>query len=126
MKTTLTTSQAANMLANDQNSSFTRSGAYALVEWFEQLEEDTGEAFEFDSVALRCEYSEYESLQEWGEDYFGGWNRLCSELGDEYCGPLEEETPEEYAERFDEAIREYIQDHGQLIEFDGGIIVSSF
>jgi hypothetical protein len=126
MKTTLTTSQAASMLAEDPNSSFTRSGAYALVEYLEQMEQDTGEEMEFDAVAIRSDFSEWETFQEWGEDYFGGWNNLCSELGDDYCGPLEEETPEDYAERFDEAIREYIQDHGQMIEFDGGIIVSNF
>jgi hypothetical protein len=36
MKTTLTTSQAAHMLADDQNSSFSNAGAYALVEHLEQ------------------------------------------------------------------------------------------
>jgi hypothetical protein len=126
MKTTLTTSQAAHMLANDENSSFSRAGAYALVDYLEQLEEDTGEEIEFDHVAIRCDYAEYETLQEWGEDYFGGWNKLCAEFGDDYCGPLEDETPEDYAERFDDAIREYIESRGILIEFDGGIIVSSF
>jgi hypothetical protein len=29
-------------------------------------------------------------------------------------------------DELDEKIREYINDRGQLIEFDGGIIVSSF
>jgi hypothetical protein len=126
MKTTLTTSRAAEILANDENSSFSRLGAYALVEYLEEYEESTGEEMEFDSVAIRCDYSEYESLQEWGEDYFGGWNYLCDALGSDYCGPFEDESSEDYAKRFDSAIRQYIQDHGQLIEFSGGIIVSSF
>jgi hypothetical protein len=126
MKTTLTTSQAAHILADDENSSFTLAGAYALADYLEQLEEDCGEEIEFDHVAIRCDYSEYESFQKWGEDYFGGWNKLCAEFGDDYCGPLEDETPEDYAERFDDAIREYIERRGILIEFDGGIIVSSF
>jgi hypothetical protein len=114
MKTTLTTTQAANMLADDQNSSFSRSGAFALVEWFEQLEEDTGEVFEFDSVAIRCDYSEYESLQEWAEDYFSAWRADLS---------IDDDMDDD---QIDDKIREYIQDHGQLIEFNGGIIVSSF
>lgn len=126
MKTTLTTSQAADILASDTNSSFSYSGAYALCEYLEELEADCGEEIEFCHVALRCDYSEYESLQKWGEDYFGSWNNLTQEFGDDYFGPLEDETPEEYAERFDDAIREYIQAHGILIEFDGGVIVSSF
>jgi hypothetical protein len=29
-------------------------------------------------------------------------------------------------DEIDEAIRDYINDHGTLIEFDGGIIVSNF
>ena len=34
-------------------------------EHLEQIEEDCGTEIEFDRVALRCEYSEHESLQEW-------------------------------------------------------------
>jgi hypothetical protein len=53
---------------------------------------------------------------DWARDYFGAdkWKReLDIDLDD-----LDDEV--------DEAIRNHIQDHGQLIEFDGGIIVSSF
>ena len=115
MKTTLTTSQAASMLANDENSSFTRAGAYALVEYLEQMEEDCGEEMEFDYVAIRCDWSEYDSLQEWAEDYFSAWRSDLS-IDDE----MEDEG-------IDDKIREYIKnDHGLLIEFNGGVIVSSF
>jgi len=114
MKTTITTTQAANMLADDQNSSFSRSGAYALVEYLEEMEESCGEEMEFDSVALRCDYSEYESLQEWAEDYFSAWRADLS---------IDDDMDDD---QIDDTIREYINDHGQLIEFNGGIIVSSF
>jgi hypothetical protein len=116
MKTTLTTSHAAEILANDENSSFSRLGAYALVEYLEQMEEDCGEEIEFCHVAIRCDYSEYDSLTDWAEDYFAGdnWrdNVNCDYDADD--------------DTLDEKIREYIQDRGQLIEFSGGIIVSSF
>jgi hypothetical protein len=116
MKTTLTTSQAAHMLANDEDSSFSLAGAYALVEHLEQLEEDCGTPIEFDRVAIRCDYYEHDSLVDWANDYFANdnWrdNVNCDYEADE--------------DELDEKIREYIQDHGQLIEFDGGIIVSSF
>jgi hypothetical protein len=116
MKTTLTTTQAAHMLADDQNSSFSNAGAYALVEYLEQLEEETGEEIEFDHVAIRCDFSEHDSLVDWANDYFGNdnWrdNVNCDYEADE--------------DELDEKIREYIQERGQLIEFDGGIIVSSF
>lgn len=118
MKTTLSTSHYAEILANDENSSFSRLGAYALVEYLEQLEEDTGEEIEFDSVAIRCDFSEYNSLQDWADDYFNdSAASLALDLND--AGELDDNNA-------DEKIREYIQDHGQLIEFSGGIIVSSF
>jgi hypothetical protein len=141
MKTTLTTTQAASMLANDQNSSFTRLGAFALVEYLEQMEEDCGEEMEFDSVAIRCDYSEYESLQEWAEDYFSGdWRNqvgvdleeIAEILGDadklKAAGEIADanQTLEHADGILESAIRDYINDHGQLIEFDGGVIVSSF
>jgi hypothetical protein len=116
MKTTLSTTQAAQMLANDKNSSFSRDGAFALVEYIEQFEQGCGETIEFDVVAIRCDYSEHESLQEWAHDHFSNaWQEL---------GFDEEEEIDDDA--FDSAIREYIQYRGQLIEFEGGIIVSSF
>jgi hypothetical protein len=114
MKNTLTTSQAANMLTEDQNSSFTRAGAYALVEYLEQMEEECGEEMEFDYVAIRCDWSEYENLQEWASDYFSAWRADLS---------IDEDMEDD---EIDDKIREYIQDHGQLIEFEGGVIVSSF
>jgi hypothetical protein len=116
MKQTLTTPQAANILADDEYSSFSRAGAYALVEYLEQLEEDTGEEMDFCHVGIRCDYSEYSSLVDWARDYFGAdkWKReLDIDLDD-----LDDEV--------DEAIRSHIQERGTLIEFDGGIIVSSF
>ena len=114
MKTTLSTSEAADILFNDKNANWSYSGARALAEYLEEYEESTGEEMEFDYVAIRCDFSEWDSLQEWAADYFSGdWRE---EVGVEDCE--DEET--------DDKIREYIQDHGQLIEFDGGVIVSSF
>jgi hypothetical protein len=116
MKTTLTTSHAAEILANDENSSFSRLGAYALVDYLEQIEEDTGEEMEFDRVGIRCDFAEYDSLTDWAEDYFSGDN-WRDNVNCDY--DTDDDT-------LDEKIREYIQDRGQLIEFSGGIIVSNF
>jgi hypothetical protein len=116
MKTTLSTSAAAEILASDENSSFSRLGAYALVQHLEELEDSTGEEMEFDSVAIRCDFSEYDSLTDWAEDYFTGDN-WRDDVKCDY--DADDDT-------LNEKIREYIQDRGQLIEFSGGIIVSSF
>ena len=48
---------------------FSRAGLFALYDYFEQLEEDIGNPIELDVIAICCEYSEYESLEEFQEDY---------------------------------------------------------
>ena len=90
--------------------------AESLVEY----EEGSGQEMEFDAVAIRCDFSEYESLQEWAKDYFGTdrEGRGCK-----YHLSISEDAEED---EIDTTIRGYVTDRGQLIEFDGGIIVSSF
>jgi hypothetical protein len=120
MKTTLTTSQAAQILVDDENANWTRAGAYALAEYLENLEEDTGEEMEFCRVSLRCDFSEYADLETWLSEYYG----LPIPAAYESAGiDLDGEEDEDEKE---ELIRSHIQDHGTLVEFNGGIIVSSF
>ena len=115
MKQTLTTHDAASQLMNDKWARWSHNGANALVEYLEELETDMGDEIEFDVVALRGDFHESDSLQEWAKDYFrNDWKK---EIG------VEENTLDEEK---DEQIRNFIHDHGILIEFDGGIIVSSF
>jgi hypothetical protein len=123
MKTTLSTSDIARALKSDENAAWSWNGARALAEYLEQLEEDTGEEMEMDVCAIRCDFSEYDSLEAWASDYFRNQadavDNLCLTLGMD--GSIDEDSDE-----IDDLIRSYIQDHGQLIEFDGGVIVSSF
>ena len=109
MKTTLSTTEAIDILRSDEFANWTYNGAKALVEWLERYEDETGCEFDFCRVTLRCDFSEYRSLVTWADSY-------GADLG---------EAPEDETER-DSRLREYIQDRGQLIEFDGGIIVSEF
>lgn len=110
MKQTLTTHQIADALHSDEYAGWSWAGALALANYLEELEESTGEEMELDVVAIRCDFSEHESLQAWAVDHFGGEAYALERLPD-----LEDET-----------ISEYINDHGTLIEFDGGVIVSRF
>jgi hypothetical protein len=116
MKITVSTSQAAGELMRDTNANWSRAGAYALAEYLEEYEESTGEELELDVCAIRCDFSEYASLQDWAHEHF---SNALEELGFD-------ETEENDDDEIDSKIREYIQDHGQLIEFEGGIIVSQF
>jgi hypothetical protein len=72
---------------------------------------------ELDTVAIRCDFAEYSSLQDWAIEYFGGVPEALEGLG------VEDETE---LDELEDGIRSYVQDNGVLIEFDGGIIVSSF
>jgi hypothetical protein len=117
MKETLSTHEVAHKLREDENANWSYAGALALAEYLEQLEEDCGGEWEFDRVAIRCDFSEYKGLREWAEDYFGGIMKWEAALSIE-----PDTTPDEC----DKRIQEYIQDNGTLIEFDGGIIVNSF
>lgn len=116
MKITVSTSQAADELMSDKNANWSRAGAFALAEYLEEYEESTGEEIELDVCAIRCDFYEHSSLQDWAHDHF---SNALEELGFD-------ETEENDDDEVDEKIRSYIQDHGQLIEFDGGIIVSQF
>jgi len=52
-----------------RNNSFTYEGLGALFEYFEGLEEDTGEEMELDVIGICGEFSEYEDLKEFQENY---------------------------------------------------------
>jgi hypothetical protein len=68
MKHTLSTYEAAHLLLKDENAKWTREAAFALVEYYEQLEEDVGE-IEFDVVAIRCDWTEYETARDIASEY---------------------------------------------------------
>ena len=57
MITTLSTNQAINDLLADEYASWTYDEAEALVNFYEDLEDQQGEAIEFDRVAIRCEWT---------------------------------------------------------------------
>ena len=116
MKTTLTTTQAAHMLLDDENANWSRAGAFALVEYLEELEESCDVDIAFCPVFIRCYYTQYDSLEDWAKEQWGSDTAACAALD---CDDQDQDVIEEQ-------IREYIRDRGQLIEFDGGIIVSAF
>jgi hypothetical protein len=101
---TLSTYDIANRLLRDSNACWTRSGALAMAKWLESYEEDTGEQMEFDAVAIRCDWSEYPSAVEAHNDITSGHD-------------LTEDEEQTALERMREI--------GEVIEFNGGVIVSN-
>jgi len=120
MKTTLNTLDIARALKSDENAAWSWSGAKALAEYLEQLEEETGEEMEMDVCAIRCDFSECESLTAFFEEHS---NKSLADGFADYGIDIDDIEDQEET---DEAIRSHIQYHGTLIEFDGGVIVSSF
>lgn len=108
----------------NRSNNFSVSARYALFEYFEQIEEDMGEEMEFDPIAICCEFAEYESVLSFADEYFEDIQQAASELGLEIAMSGDEFEDED--DEIEEAIREYIRNRGQLIEFEGGIIVSNF
>ena len=70
MKTTINFSQFCDRFKDmGREEQFSYEGKKALFEYLEQYEEDTGEELELDIVALCCEFTEYENLNEIKENY---------------------------------------------------------
>ena len=48
---------------------FSYEGRFALFNYLEELENDTGDKIKFDPIALCCEYSEYDNFKKIQENY---------------------------------------------------------
>ena len=58
-------------LLNDEYANWSYDGTKALFDYLTELEEDTGEQIEFNRVALRCDFSEYDNLEDILSQYDG-------------------------------------------------------
>ena len=97
MKTTVSKSDFRDAFRDyNREENFTYEGLGALYDYLTELEEDTGEEMELDVIAICCDFSEYEDLEE-----------IQSEYSD--------------IEDLDD-----LRDHTTVIEFDGGIIIQAF
>ena len=78
IKTTLSVSQLADRLRDDDNSSWSYCGANVLAQHLEDLSEDIGEDIEADIVGIRCDYSEY-TLSELIDLHEPDWESIARE-----------------------------------------------
>lgn len=102
----LSTDEAIKFLKDDDNADWSWSGATALIEYLEDLEDSLDKPIQFDRVAIRCEYSQYESVLEAAEHY--GFDD--DDEGDE----------------IEAAALKYLEDRTTVIQFDGGVIIQEF
>ena len=66
---TVNKSQFIDNLLADDYASWTYEDAEALFDYYEQFSDDMGEDVELDRVALRCEWTRADSIDEVIEDY---------------------------------------------------------
>lgn len=108
MKITLTTYQIAGYLMQDTNAKWSRSGAYALADYLQEMENDTGEEQELDIVGIRCDFSEFSTATEAASEY--GWSA--------------DET--EFDDANESAALSWLNDRTSVIAFNGGVIITKF
>lgn len=113
MKITLSTNQIADHLFQDKNGGWSWEGAHALAEELEAIEEGTGEEMELEVVAIRCDYTEYESGL-----------KAASDMGYEADEPEEGEEVDE--DEQEENAVEWLRKKTDVIEFSGGVIIRAF
>ena len=110
MKITLSQSDIADALGNDSNARWSYSGANALAEYLYDMDEETGEETELDVVAIRCDFTEYDTALEAAKDH--GFE-------------VDEDEDEDEDEREENAL-EWLHGETAVIEFKGGVIVQDF
>lgn len=108
MHQNISTDEAIKLLKEDDNVGWSWSGAEALVEYLEDLEDSLGESIAFDRVAIRCEYSEYSSALEAAEHY----------------GFIPEDDEDE--DDIESSAIAYLEDKTTVIKFEGGVIIQQF
>lgn len=108
MKITLNTNDIASRLLRDTNAKWTWSGAYALAQYLEEMEDEADEEMELDTVAIRCEFSEYSTAVEAAGEY--GWSADESE----------------YDDANEAAALSWLHGQTSVITFDGGVIITKF
>ena len=69
MKTTVTRHNFIDSFTGGYKENFSYDGKLAMFEYIEEMEEEMGIELELDPIALCCEYSEYDSLKEFHENY---------------------------------------------------------
>ncbi len=69
MKITLTQSQLVHEFNKIRPNHFSRQGLECLFDFFEELDYDSETETEFDPIAICCEWAEYDSIEEFWDEY---------------------------------------------------------
>tara|TARA_R110002110_G_scaffold315391_1_gene528504 strand:- start:425 stop:766 length:342 start_codon:yes stop_codon:yes gene_type:complete len=71
MITTISKEEAIKELCSDDYASWSYEAAAAIYDYLEDLEDDCGIVTVFNVTEIRCEFSEYKSLEKFNEQFHG-------------------------------------------------------
>jgi hypothetical protein len=108
MKRTLRTEEMVSELVRDPYARWTHEGARAIIEYLEDLEEQTGEELEFDLVAIRSQWTEYATLEE-----------AAAAIIPDYANWAKDYDEDELMRQ----IRQELADSGTILHFAGGFVI---
>lgn len=118
IKYTPSESQLIDDLMHCYATKFSYAGAMAFIDFLHDIY--TPEyPFEWDPVAIGCDFSEYGSVEEWAEEFFPDRNQMLSEIGLDA-----DDDPDE--DDIHEGLVKYLHDNQTAIVFFGGVITTSF
>lgn len=101
IKQTMSEYEFTDGLLTDSYANWSREAVHALYDYYESLSDDLGEEIEFDRVAIRCDWSEYDTTTEAFKNYNYG----------------EEDLPSQ------EVMLEWLEERTQVIELDNDHIL---
>lgn len=107
----------------DRKDQFSYGALKALYQWYEEDEESTGEQIELDIIAICCEWTEYDTCEEYASQFFDFEGMTYDEDGAEELTPDE---VEDKARRFLEERTVVLEAETPHVTKDGFSYITSY
>ena len=92
MKVTINETQFIDKFMQLRPNNFSYDGLIALFEWLEQYEEDTETEMELDVIAICCDFSEYDNLKDFQQDYSKDYESIEEIENETLVIPIDDES----------------------------------
>ena len=92
MKVTINQTQFIDKFMQLRPNNFSYDGLIALFEWLEQYEEDTETEIELDVIAICCDFSEYDNLKDFQQDYSKDYESIEEIENETLVIPIDDES----------------------------------
>ena len=92
MKVTINETQFIDKFMQLRPNNFSYDGLIALFEWLEQYEEDTETEMELDVIGICCDFSEYDNLKDFQQDYSKDYESIEEIENETLVIPIDDES----------------------------------